>query len=438
LGFSVNKSTLGIPVLKKLKTDLTLIPYSPQTEFFVKPSPIEFYYEYEDVIYIPRQFGMNRFGRNVQFDDLEQVKDWPHTIAFNGQLKDLPLFSQQVACDSAIRDLRTTGGSLLSLPTGTGKTACALYIMAQMAVKVAVVVHKEPLLHQWKERIHQFLPEARVGTIQGPNFDVDDKDIVIIMLQSVTKRDYVSDIFQQFGMVVFDEVHHLSARVFSQVFHKLTRPFMLGLSATLQRKDRTDIALQWFIGPISMEVKLVDNTVSVKTVYYKNDLAFKDLPISKGGKLNFTALITLITEIEERNQFIVKILHTLKNRNVIVMSDRRKHCVQLHDIMRREGTAGLVLIGGSMPTSEEISQSNLFFATYSLCAEGLDIPKLDCLLLASPKADVVQATGRIMRTNRPDNIHPLVVDIVDHCGPLFAQYFKRKAFYNASDFSLQT
>jgi superfamily II DNA or RNA helicase len=437
LGFGVVKSKLQN--LKKLKDDLTIQPFSTQTEIFMRPCPVKFYYEYDEIIYIPKQVGFNRIRNDARFTDANKVLPWPSGIVFMGELKELELFSQHVACRASIRDLLSCGGSLLSLPTGTGKTACALYIMSQMKVKVAVVVHKQPLLEQWRERIEQFLPAARIGVIQGTKVDVVDKDIVIIMLQSITKRDYEdANMFQQFGLVVLDEVHHLSARVFSQVFHKLTRPFMLGLSATLKRKDRTECSLEWFIGPISMEVKLVDRSVRIQTMFYKNDALFRDLPTNKSGNLNFTALISLISEIEERNLLIVDRLQKLlaEKRNIIVMSDRRSHCILLQRLTKnRTSETGCVLIGGSMPTPEVVETSNIFFATYSLCAEGLDIPKLDCLILATPKSDVVQATGRIMRYQTNQQNTPLVIDIVDHCGPMFAQYMKRKAYYNSCDFS---
>lgn len=444
-GFAIRKRSLTEASLKKLKSDLTLQPFcQPTTEVFLRPKPVQFFHEYEETIYIPRQFGATRVAKKTPppFEDIGQVQHL-QGIHFQGTLQELPLFSQHDACSRSISDLQTRGGSLLSLPTGTGKTACALYILSQISVKTAVIVHKEPLLTQWKERIAHFLPAAQVGTIQGSIVDVDGKDIVIIMLQSVCQMHRFPsrcppETFQQFGMVIMDECHHLSARVFSQVFHLLTRPYMLGLSATLQRKDKTEESLQWFIGPISIEVKMMNNDVEVRTVYYSETEDFAELPLNRMGKLNFSGLVTLITNIEKRNNLIISIVdqEVRNGRNIIVMSDRRDHCKNLQERMEKEnGIPGLLLIGGEMPTTEQINECNLFFATFSLAAEGLDIPKLDCLILATPKADVVQATGRIMRNPGNQLRPPLIIDIVDHCGPMFAQYCKRKAFYNTSGFS---
>ena len=84
-----------------------------------------------------------------------------------------------------------------------------------------IIVHKEFLLRQWIERIEQFLPTAKVGRIQGEVIDIEDKDIVIGMLQSLSMKDYNSSIFKDFGLSVYDECHHIGAEVFSRVFLKL-------------------------------------------------------------------------------------------------------------------------------------------------------------------------------------------------------------------------
>jgi superfamily II DNA or RNA helicase len=129
------------------------------------------------------------------------------------------------------------GGGLLDVDPGKGKTVMALYILAQLRRKTLVVVHKSFLMNQWIERIEQFLPGARVGRIQGQTVDIDDKDIVLGMLQSLSMKEYPADMFDSFGLTVFDEVHHMGAEVFCQCMMKVTTMYTLGLSGTMQRKD---------------------------------------------------------------------------------------------------------------------------------------------------------------------------------------------------------
>jgi superfamily II DNA or RNA helicase len=117
-------------------------------------------------------------------------------------------------------------------------------------VKTLVIVHKEFLLNQWIERIHQFLPTARVGKIQGSTVDVDNKDIVIGMLQSLSMKDYPADTFTSFGLMVIDEVHHISSEVFSCALFKVVTKYTMGLSATMNRKDGTTKVFKMFLGDV--------------------------------------------------------------------------------------------------------------------------------------------------------------------------------------------
>ena len=113
-----------------------------------------------------------------------------------------------------------------------------------------IIVHKEFLLRQWKERIEQFLPDARVGRIQGPTVDIEDKDIVIGMLQSLSMKDYDINLFQCFGLTIIDEVHHISAEVFSRVLFKVVTKYYLGLSATMKRTDGLTKVIKMFLGDV--------------------------------------------------------------------------------------------------------------------------------------------------------------------------------------------
>ena len=113
----------------------------------------------------------------------------------------------------------------------------ALNIISKLKRKTLVVVHKSFLMNQWEERIHTFLPSAKVGKIQGDCMDIEGKDIVLGMLQSLSSKVYPEDMWDSFGLCVFDECHHLSAEVFSKVMTKIVTPYTLGLSGTMTRKD---------------------------------------------------------------------------------------------------------------------------------------------------------------------------------------------------------
>ena len=98
--------------------------------------------------------------------------------------------------------------------------------------KTLIIVHKTFLINQWRKRLEQYLPTAKIGLIQQSTIDIEDKDIVIGMLHSLSMKDYDIEIFEDFGFCVIDEVHHLGAQVFSKIFKKVNMDYMCGLCNT--------------------------------------------------------------------------------------------------------------------------------------------------------------------------------------------------------------
>jgi hypothetical protein len=139
---------------------------------------------------------------------------------------------------------------MICLQTGGGKTVCALYIASQLKVKTLIVVHNTFLRDQWIDRVHAFLPNARIGRIQGEEIDIADKDVVLAMIQSISMKDYPPDTFAGVGLTIIDECHHIASEVFVRAFPKITSQHMLGLTATPERKDKLMYVMSWFLGPI--------------------------------------------------------------------------------------------------------------------------------------------------------------------------------------------
>lgn len=422
-GYRVPKTSLSESEARQLVKSLLVKPYSPVDNGWIKP--VGFFQETQDALYLPRHFAEQKYGRAAWEDeeDIQHLGNFP----FTGSLRVLSDgTSQHEACAVTLRMLRDHGGCILSLYTGAGKTTCALWIARQMGLKTAVVVHKDPLMTQWKERIEQFLPGARVGTLRGDASTVrDDDDFTLCMIQSLLSPTRSHEGLSKFGLVILDEVHHVAARMFSRVFNKLSRPHMLGLSATVNRKDRLDSTFGWFIGPVSFKAELRDCDVNVRVVTHSTDVK---VTLNKRQQVNFTQMITDLTQEESRNQLITDVLGNLgQRRGVLVLSDRRDHCKLLHGMCNEDA---MLLMGGVKNTAE---LHRLYFGTYSLMSEGVDIPHLDTLVMATPRADVKQSVGRILRGSGSNR---LVVDIVDKLGPLFAQSRKRKQFYKASGFKL--
>ena len=202
------------------------------------------YRESNTKLYVPRYFGEEKYGilETKKISDGDDIN-----LSFNGELFDY----QNNIVSKFVNHVNKnkSGGGLLDVEPGKGKTVMALAILCKLK-KVLIVVHKTFLMNQWEERIKQFIPDARVGKIQGPTIDIENKDIVLGMLQSLCRPNYESNLFDCFGLSIYDECHHLSAEVFSNCLNSIVTNYTLGLSGTMTRKDGLTKVFKWFLGPV--------------------------------------------------------------------------------------------------------------------------------------------------------------------------------------------
>jgi superfamily II DNA or RNA helicase len=299
-----------------------------------------------------------------------------------------------------------------------------------------IVVHKEFLANQWVEKIKEFCPTATIGRVQGDVFDVE-KDYVIAMIQTMCMREFDKKAFDSIGLLVVDEAHHIGAPAFSQFMFKICPKFTLGLTATPERKDGLTRLLYWFLGPEFFKVERVNQgTTKVTTLNYMDE-AFKEAPpVTRFGQLNMAGMINIVTELEGRNNLIIETAEAalLAKRRVLILSDRREHCFYLQN---RLGSKAKLYIGGMKEKDlEESAKSRIVVATFQLAHEGLDIPALDTVILATPKSDIKQSIGRIMRETKGKVNDPLIYDIADSWSVFFAMYRKRLKVYREGGFEL--
>ena len=277
------------------------------------------------------------------------------------------------------------------------------------------------------------MPGCQIGRIQGPICDVDGKDIVVAMLQSLSQKEYN---VRGFGFSIIDECNHVAAPTFSQAMLRINCPYRLGLSATPERKDGLTKVLLWFLGPIFLTLQRENqHCVRVDTIHF-DCLEFKSAPPSRFGKLNFEGVVETLCEHPQRNACIVdKVLQLYMGRRILILSARRPHCQKLCNLLQTNGVDAAIYLGGMRKEElENASRANVIVATYSIAAEGLDIPALNTLILATPKKDVVQACGRIMRgVDGP--VAPVVVDVRDAWPCLLGQYYARRRYYKQTKFN---
>ena len=531
-GYTIPKNELTVAQQVKIRDELTIKPYTmgaPTNDAKTFPA----YRESSNKFYVPHYYGLDKFGppKDYKISEGDDIN-----LEFNGTPRDY----QEPVINKFLEQCNKNkcGGGLLELHTGWGKTCAGLYILSKLNKKTIIVVHKEFLMNQWIERIHHFLPFARVGKIQGQIIDVDDKDIVIGMLQSLSMKDYPASVFQKFGLTIIDEVHHISSQSFSNCLFKLVTKYMLGLSATMNRKDGTTDVFKMFLGDVIYKAERKnDMLVEVRALNYKvNDDTFNDTILDFRGKPQNSSMITKICEYNRRTEFIIKLLcdfiqvedvnqdvinaHKLemdktipnckicnKNNNYLVRNTccncvnycmpcldkiepitnistdengKKKQYVErvkcpnckkvlkyeqnyienkyvkpleithtiimahnlniLHYIYNKFVCKNLASIGyyiGGMSELElkKSEKKQVILATYSMSAEGLDIPTLNAEFLITPKTDIVQSVGRILRAKHSHS-HPIIYDFIDSHDLFQRQWLKRKTYYKKQNYKI--
>ena len=176
--------------------DLHVVPRVKGGISGIPPQSFPIYRESLTRFYVPRHYGVETFGK-PQSNVLSAGTKCPRLV-FGGSLRDKQKPVVKIFQES-------NGGGVIAVPCGFGKTCCAIYLACWLKRKTLVVVHKNFLLSQWVERIQQFCPTARIGRIQGKVVDIEDKDIVIGMLQSLSQKDYEPKLFKEFGFTIIDE-----------------------------------------------------------------------------------------------------------------------------------------------------------------------------------------------------------------------------------------
>jgi superfamily II DNA or RNA helicase len=321
----------------------------------------------------------------------------------------------------------------------THNTILSLYIASYFKVKTLVIVHKTFLLEQWRERAREFT-NAKVGIIQRDNIDIENKSIVIGMLQSIAKDKYDPVIFKDFGLVIFDEAHHAPSRYFSRALPIISCKKTLALSATPNRSDRLEKILYWYFGDIMYKLENTTNTNVIVNIYkYKLEHEkFKEFFLPTGD-INRAKTINKLTTIGRRNKFIIDILYNIlsnPNRKVIILSDRVEHLKAMNKrlILIDKTIISSYYIGGMKQSALKISEeARVIFATYSMAAEALDIPTLNTLFMVTPRREIEQSVGRILRKIDMNN-RPIIYDFVDELPTFINQGKYRHKFYNKMKF----
>ena len=434
-GYTIHKNELTIEEQKQIRNDLTIKPFVMGSQNdSQKTYPV--YRESSNKFYLPHYYGVDNFGPPTA---LKIPEGDTIDLEFAGKLRDY----QEPVVETFLKHVEKEkyGGGLLELPCAYGKTCLALNIITHLKKKTFIIVHKEFLLNQWVERIEQFLPEARIGRLQGSIVDIDDKDIVIGMLQSLSMKEYPASIFDSFGFTIIDEVHHISSQTFSNALFKIVTKYALGLSATMERKDGTTRVFKMFLGNVIFKGKREEQmNVHVHAIEYKvDDEEFNEVKMDYRGNPLYSTMINKLCDYNRRSEFILKILSDMlivnSGQQVMILAHNKSILKYLHDAIehRKIATVGYYVGGMKEKALKETEGKTVVIATYSMAAEALDIKTLTTLIMATPKTDIEQSIGRILRVKHSN---PIVVDIIDGHQLFQNQWRKRKTFYKKENYKI--
>jgi superfamily II DNA or RNA helicase len=443
-GYTIRKEQLTTKQIQKIKEELTIRPYTPGCPANIIETFMA-YRESHSKLYVPRFYGEDKFGKikNMEIEDGE-ICD----LVFEGTLRDY----QEKVVESYIKKVVRSpennernlnhGGGLIEIGCGKGKTVCALNIITRLKKKTLVIVHKEFLMNQWIERIQQYIPGAKVGKIQGETMDIEGKDIVLGMLQSLSMKEYPIEIFKSFGLTIIDEVHHISSKVFSSALFKIVTKYMLGLSATMNRRDGTTKVFKMFLGEVVFkDTTNAGHNVEVRAITYSsNNSEYNEVETDFRGNTALSKMISKICTYNRRSEFILQIIKDMLEENdkqqIMIIAQYKNILKYFYDAIQHQNfaTVGYYVGGMKEQALKQSETKQIVLATYTMAAEGLDIKTLTTLAMVTPMTNIEQAVGRILRQQH--DFPAIVLDIVDTHENFQKQWFKRRRFYKSKGYKI--
>lgn len=329
------------------------------------------------------------------------------------------LFTLRAEQEDAIKEILKYDSSICVAPPGFGKTLIGAKIFEQRAVKTLIIVNKNMLLDQWISRFVDYFgyKKSDIGFL-GKSQNRLNGNIDIATMQSLNN---IPELVENYTQVIVDECHHIPALTFEQIVKNFKGKYILGLSATPNRKDELDPILYQQLGNISYEYK--------KPKTHTNRLLVIKTEFTSSAD-NYAAIINELVSNEDRNRQIVKTIKENIDRKILLLSDRIEHLNLLENILKEE-KIDFVSVHGSQNKKEQVENmqkvktSSLILATSSFFGEGIDFPHLNTIIFATPISfygRLIQYLGRIGRGNQ----ECLAIDFLDSKNAMLNSTYKKR------------
>ena len=355
--------------------------------------------------------------------------------------------------ENAVRAMLRHDTGIMVAPPGVGKTVAGILLIATRARNSLVLVHRQPLLDQWVAQLAMFfdIEPGSIGRIGGGKRHLTGM-IDVAMIQSLVHKDEVADLVADYGHVVVDECHHVSAVSFERVLAEVKARYVTGLTATPMRRDRLHPIFEMQLGPARY---VADRKSLTTAIPFARRLIVRETAfelVDSDHHQPIQRIYQSLCRDEQRNALIIDdIINSLATgRSPIVLTERKDHLEFLSERLRGFTKHLIVLKGGmtakkrsealaaisAIPDSEE----RLILATGRYIGEGFDDVRLDTLFLTLPvswRGTIVQYTGRLHRLH-PGKTEVQIYDYVDRRNPVLARmYDRRLAGYRSIGYQIE-
>jgi len=409
------------------------------------PKDIRLYKRIGDTLIIP--YGCLQHFPLKADEDIHFKTSFPDPVKVDYGSEKVPLYDYQKL---AVNEMFFANHGILQAKAGSGKTQMGIALIKKYGKRALWLTHTIDLLNQSKARAEQYIDKSLIGTITAGKVDISD-GVTFATVQTLAKQD-LREFRDVWDVVIVDECHRVctsasSTTMFERVLNALAARHKYGLSATVHRADGLIKATYALLGDVAYTVPdeaVQERIMRVGICPRSTGVGLSRECLNTDGTLNYTGMITALTKNATRNEEIVNLLIENRGHSCLILSERIGHLAELQYGLPDDMFAKSAIITGKMTSKagkaerEKIlndmrtGKLKYLFASYQLAKEGLDIPRLDRLIMATPVKDyavVSQSIGRIARTAEGKN-EAICYDLVDSIPYLLKAYKTRMRTYH--------
>lgn len=375
-------------------------------------------------------------------DESEIIHDFSNDESIDYNAK-IPLRNYQ---ERAVNNMLIAGHGILQAPAGSGKSRCGIALLTKWKTKSLWLCHTKDLINQARTMAEEFIDKDLIGTITEGKVNIG-KGVTFATVQTMCKLD-LSQYKDLWGTILVDECHRVSGaptRItqYQKVLNNLSARHKYGLSATVHRADGLEQCMFSLVGKVAYRVPdeaVAENIMRVGIKPLETGIEISRETLNTDGTINYARLINYLTQNDNRNRIISE---NIEERPSLILSERVTQLKLLLNMLPKDMRDKAVMITGKSKKAERekalddmrTGRKKYLFATYQLAKEGLDIPCLERLYMASPVKDyavVTQAIGRIARTCER-KAEPICYDFVDNIGYCIKAYKQRARTYKKNN-----